>query len=286
MKNKHHEILEKIANLIAQLPSEELLKPDLTPDQIAEWEKCRRVQLLLAEEWGCRYVYKNHRYPIEEARDRGEITKAKARLYLAMIVETEKRWELVQAAEPLLREFHEQLARSPELQQALLEALESNPLLDRSSSRTFLKKIAEKYPFKTDFDLFAYSLKEEADYVFSSCLESYKELSIKKCGKVLDTIGVLLETNHQLNETSLKLVKKIKNNLGTEKLNLNWWTFTLSLCKICASTNPDVEKTLTAYEQFYEEMLGLAKTVTRQVPSKAWKQGKLLHGTKHGGIYR
>jgi hypothetical protein len=286
MKNKHHETLENIANLIAQLPSDELLKTDLTPDQIAEWEKCRKVQLLLAEEWRCRYVYKNHRYPIEEARDRGEITKAKARLYLAMIVETEKRWELVQAADPLLREFHEQHALSPQLQQALLEALESNPLLDRSSSRTFLKKIAEKYPFKTDFDLFAHILKEEADDEFSCCLEPYKELSIKKCHKVLDTIGGLLETNHQLNETSLKLVKKIKNNLGTEKLNLNWWTFTLSLCKICASTNPDVEKTLTAYEQFYEEMLGLAKTVTRQVPSKAWKHGKLLHGTKHGGIYR
>jgi hypothetical protein len=123
MKTQNRETLKKIAELMACLPSDELLKPDMTLDKIAERQKCRRVQLVLAEEWRCRYIFENRCYPIEEAYDRREISKAKANLYFLIIVETEKRWGLFQAAEPLLRGFQEQLAGSPPLQEALSTSL-------------------------------------------------------------------------------------------------------------------------------------------------------------------
>jgi hypothetical protein len=219
------------------------------------------VQLLLAEEWRCRYLYNNHRYPIEEARDRREITKAKARLYLSMIVETDRRWKLVKTAEPLLRE-------------------EFNLLNTSINSPDF------QYPFNSDFDFFTHVLREEADQAFSCCLEPYLEISSKRYSEIFDDI---LEFN-SLEERSPQLcfdyLKKIENNFKGERPTWNWWTLMLFICEIHAPQNREIMQKLIDYKQSCEKTLRAAKTVTRKMPSKAWKKGGLLLGSQKGGVYR
>ncbi|MEG4280404.1 MULTISPECIES: hypothetical protein [Microcoleus] len=65
MNRKNPEIGEQIAQRIASLPSDDLLKQAQTPAQIEEWYKARKIQLLLAECWRAKWLVKNY-YPIEE----------------------------------------------------------------------------------------------------------------------------------------------------------------------------------------------------------------------------
>ncbi|HEY9296503.1 MAG TPA: hypothetical protein VIQ31_09035 [Phormidium sp.] len=51
MNRKNPEIGEQIAQRIASLPSDDLLKQAQTPAQIEQWYKARKIQLLLAECW-------------------------------------------------------------------------------------------------------------------------------------------------------------------------------------------------------------------------------------------
>lgn len=107
MEKSEFETLKKIADIIEHLPTDELFSPTFTQDQKIEWEKARKFQGLLASEWRSRYnISQQVSYPIEESCDRGEITKAKAKILLLSVDEHQKRWELIQVAEPLLREKH------------------------------------------------------------------------------------------------------------------------------------------------------------------------------------
>jgi hypothetical protein len=73
MNPENHEINEKIAQLIASLPSDHLLQPDLmTEDQINEWQQLRNVQLLITECWRAKFIV-GQGDPIVEALDKGSI---------------------------------------------------------------------------------------------------------------------------------------------------------------------------------------------------------------------
>ena len=61
MNRKNPEIGEQIAQRIASLPSDDILKQA----QTEEWYKARKIQLLLAECWRAKWLVKNY-YPIEE----------------------------------------------------------------------------------------------------------------------------------------------------------------------------------------------------------------------------
>jgi len=64
-ESKNPEIGEQMAQYIASLPSDDLLKQAQTPNQIEECYKARKIQLLLAECWRAKWRVKNY-YPIEE----------------------------------------------------------------------------------------------------------------------------------------------------------------------------------------------------------------------------
>lgn len=79
MSRKTPKTKEKIAQLIASLPSDSLRQQAKTPAQIEEWEKQRKTQLLVAECWKAKYLKKGY-YPIDEALERQEISPRKADL--------------------------------------------------------------------------------------------------------------------------------------------------------------------------------------------------------------
>jgi hypothetical protein len=281
MNTQNRETLEKIAELMAHLPSDGLLKSDLTSDQIAEWEKCRKVQLLLAQQWRGRYVSNTPGYPIEEAGDRGEITKRQVKLYLLMVSELWERWQLVQVVEPSFKKWFELVHAevvAPDFQA---------PVSDQLSLEPLWRMFRGEYPFKSDFDFFAQLIKEEVDDVFAACLEPYYEISAKKCGRVLNTISDFLSTNSQLRDMSPTVFKKIKDDLGWEKLEFNWWTLMiLFCCETSSFVNPLVVERFNKYRDISAKALRVGTTETRYIRSRAWKQGILGYGDGRGGVYR
>lgn len=278
-KVRNPEIFEKIGDLMACLPSDELKKPNLTPDaagtlraQIGSWEKARKVQLLLSQEWNCRYVQENRSYPIEEALDRGEISKAQARLFLSAIVEMEKRWELVESVEPLLREDFPRL-----------RTIAHSAFSQAFRGGRFSWKIFESdYPFLSDFDLFAQILREDADSAFSACLEPYCEISFKKHRLYLDRILKLPVIGI---EGGIKYLKSILKESG-ERYVVDWFCLVLFTCFLHLSSNREVREKLINYCASGEESFQAAITVSKKIPSRAWKKGALLYGTERGGVYR
>ncbi|MBO0350037.1 hypothetical protein J0895_13125, partial [Phormidium pseudopriestleyi FRX01] len=64
---------EKIAQLIASLPSDRLLEQCQTPQQQAEWHNARTNQQMIADCWRAKYMEK-FGDPIADACDRGEIS--------------------------------------------------------------------------------------------------------------------------------------------------------------------------------------------------------------------
>jgi hypothetical protein len=99
------EIGEQIARLIASLPSGYLLQQAKTKDQIEEWHKARKNQLLLAECWKAKYLVTGY-YPVEDALSRQEISEPKAELIDRCVNEYKARWELCQVAEKYVKELH------------------------------------------------------------------------------------------------------------------------------------------------------------------------------------
>ncbi len=65
MNRKNPEIGEQIAQRIASLPRDDLLKQAQTSVKIEEGYKARKIQLFLAECWRAKWLVKNY-YPIEE----------------------------------------------------------------------------------------------------------------------------------------------------------------------------------------------------------------------------
>jgi len=162
MNQKIPEIDEQIAQLIASLPSERLLQQAKTPAQIEEWHKARQTQILLAECWKSKWLVKDY-YPVEEAVKRQEISQRKAELINSCVNEKKARWELCQVAEEYVKRRH-----------ALLQIVEHFPKpFAHFWYKFFHEASLRQYPFQSAYDLFAATLKEEADGSFSVCLEPY-----------------------------------------------------------------------------------------------------------------
>lgn len=284
MEKSEFETLKKIADVIEYLPTDELFSPTFTQDQKNEWEKTRKFQCLLASEWRSRYnISPQVSYPIESACDRGEITKAKANILLLSVEEHQKRWELIKVAEPLLRDKHKILQEkfcSPPIKNAL-----SKPIMNKLFDNYFWYKLEQEYPFQSDFELFTHILIEEANYTFSSCLDNYCEISSKKMHSFLHHILEIIKSDSDESNSKMKDWKKIKGNLVWLKTFWNWWAITLFICQYDSSKNPIIKDKLIDYKKCFHECMKKAKSESRKLPSKAWKNGKLLHGAKQGGIY-
>ncbi|MBR8832106.1 MAG: hypothetical protein N5P05_004437 (plasmid) [Chroococcopsis gigantea SAG 12.99] len=276
---------EKIADLMEGLCSDEIKTEltagrSLTDDQNKEWKKIRELRSLLAEEWRCRHVDKNHVYPIDNARDRSVISKDEANLLNEMIVEIEKRWERIQVVDPLLRQNY-----APILGKAH-DSFSQASLGVRFS----WGKFPLLYPFKTDLDLFAQTLKEDVYDVFSPCLEPYIELPIEKSRDYLDSLVKLPSLNAARGEdeiTDLKKILKI-SGLGVGEPYITDWRFLVIFTCLLPEFKTLIGDQLISYDNSYQKCLrlGIKLSKQRRSKSKRWLNGVLAYGTEKGGVYR
>jgi len=283
MNPKDYEILKKIAQLLATLPSDSLLQKAQTKDQIEEWHKLRKTQILLAECWKAKWLVKNY-YPIEEALDKQEISQRKAEFIFLCVDECKARWELCQVAEkyvadlykalPLLTGYIDQLPKS------------TTQLWDKIFAQVSLKP----YPFKSAYDLFAESLKEDVNDSFSVCLEPYYDVPRKKWGKATKQFTEVLEqagSNGIYPRLNSREESKLKENLVWNKVKFSWIGMILWTCQIEAFHNDDplLRQKLVSYNHSLQELLRKQFTASRKLRGWAWIKGELFGTSGPGGVY-
>jgi hypothetical protein len=282
MNQKISEIDEQIVQLIASLPSDRLLQQAKTPAQIEEWHKARQTQLLLAECWKSKWLVKDY-YPVEEAVKRQEISRRKAELMDCCVNEYKSRWELCQVAEKYVKRLHTEL-------QKLTGYVEHSPKPFVHFWYKFFHRVSLKqYPFQSAYDLFAETLKEDADGSFSVCLEPYYEVPMKKWRKMTKQYAQLLE-QAELDGIYPKLrnaeEQKLKKNLVWHKVGFSWIGMLQLACQIEAKNDPLLRKKLLTYNDSLQEALSFAVIASHNLHGWAWHKGELLDASGAGGIYR
>jgi len=282
MNQKTPSIDEQIAQLIANLPSDRLLQQAKTPAQIEEWHKARKTQLLLAECWKSKWLVKDY-YPVEEAVKRQEISQRKAELIYCCVNEYKARWELCEVAEKYVKKLHTEL-------QKLTGYVEHSPKPFVHFWYNFFHQASlRQYPFQSAYDLFAETLKEDADGSFSVCLEPYYDVPMKKWRLAAKQYAQLLE-QAELDGIYPKLrdaeEQKLKRNLVWHKVGFSWIGMLQLACQIEVKNDPLLSKQLVAYNKSLWEALSLGVSASRNLHGWAWHKGELLCTDKAGGIYR
>ena len=283
MSLKENEMLEQIAQLIASLPSDYLLQPDLmTDDQISEWQQSRNTQLLIAECWRAKFIVKQGD-PIAEALDRKEISKHKYDLIWLTVNRYKTQLELVQIAEPYLKNTHSRLAY------VSLYAKYFPKAISKIWCKFFKNIFTKKYPFESSYNLFVDSLKEEVDGSFSWCLKPYYDVTIKKWTKgIKQLIRVFEQENPEelyAQQTPIE-VEKLKSNFGWDKLEFSWMGMTLIVCQFAVLSDPLLRSKLIEYYKLLQESFKLVATISRKLPGFAWISGEEVYASKTGGVYR
>jgi hypothetical protein len=282
MSLKDDEILEKIAQLIASLPSDYHLQYLRTDDQINEWQQSRNTQFLIAECWRAKFIVKQGD-PIAEALDRKEISIHKYELIWLTVNRYQSQWELVQAAEPYLK-------KAPSVLLSISGYADYFPKQISKLWHKFFKNISIKeYSFKSSYDLFVDSLIEEVDGSFSWCLRPYYDVTLKKWTKGIKQLSKAFEQENlekiYTQQTPIE-VEKLKSNFGWDKLEFSWMGMTLMVCQFALLSDPLLRSKLVEYYKLLQETFKLAATISRKLPGFAWISGEQVYASKTGGVYR
>jgi len=160
--------------------------------------------------------------------------------------EYKARWELCKVAEKYVKKCHAEL-------QNLTISVAQCPQLSAHLSSKFLHQASlRQYPFQSAYDLFAETLKEDADSSFSVCLEPYYEVPMKKWRQVGKQYTQLLK-QAKLDGTYPQLKKaeeqRLKTNLVWHKVGFSWIGMVLWTCQIEAGNDPLLSKQLVAYNK-------------------------------------
>lgn len=281
MNPENDQILQKIAQRIASLPSDDLLQKCQTQAQIDEWHKARKTQLLLAECWRAKFLVKNY-YLIDEAVDRQKISQRKADIIALSIAELKSRWELCKIAETYVKELHSSL------QSLACHIIARFPKITLFWYDFFCRVPLTPYPFQSPYDLFVETLKEDADGSFSVCLEPYYEVSMKKSREAVNQYTKLLEqaeSNGIYPKLNHPQEQKLKGNFFGNKVSFSWLGMLLFVSQIKAPDDPLLRKNLVAYHKSLRELLTLAVKASRNLHSWAWKKGELHKASAAGGVY-
>lgn len=283
MSLKENEMLEQIAQLIASLPSDYLLQPDLMTDaQISEWHQSRNTQHLIAECWRAKFIL-NQGDPIAEALDRKEISKHKYDLIWLTVNRYKAQCELTQLAEPYLKTAHYILTYIS------LYAEHFPKPISKIWCKFFKNISTKKYPFESSYDLFVNSLKEEVDDSFSWCLRPYYTVPIKKWAKGIKQLIKVFEQEKPeelyAQQTPIE-VEKLKSNFGWDKLEFSWMAMTLIVCQFAGLSDPLLRSKLIDYYKLLQESFKLVATISRKLPGFAWISGEEVYASKTGGVYR
>lgn len=271
------EVVERIAQLLENLPSDYLYQPDLlTEDQINEWNQLRNNNILIAN------CLRKQYHLLNEAIDKKEISQHKYHLVLLMVKQYEARWKLFQVAEKYVKVFHSKLKRL----NAYIEKL-PHPM-KKLWNNLFRGISLKQYPFESTYDLFAETLREETDEVFRCSLNSYYVVTIDKWREATKQMTEILDKGKQdgiYPQLKNREINVLKNKLGLDKLGFSWLGMTLLVCQLEAPKDILLREKLIAYNQTLKEALSEAVKASRKVRSFAWDKGKVINALGAGGIY-
>lgn len=290
MAQNNIELLEQIAQLLENLPSEELLKQAKSPDQIKEWHSVRRGNKILAECWRAKFI--NHcDAPINQSLDRKEIDKLRYEGIWILVEQYKVLWDIVQLVEPDVKLAHFIIRLIAKFTDYYSLQLPQNFL------KIFGNILQYDYPFNSGFELFAEILTETETDRFSICLKPYQEISITKGEdgfkqvKEIVSQGITKEFYPLVNPID---TKKIKSNFPWDSFQISWMTMTIMVCQLAGFTKPLLKEKLHKFNTLIAEMCRLGITACRKRDSQtwrklhsfAWKNGKIIYASKNGGVYR
>jgi hypothetical protein len=304
--------LEKIGQLIASLPSKDLLQRCQTEAQRNEWQNYKKNQLLLAEAWKAEFIL-GQGDPIHDALTKQEISKHRHDMLQAKVLLYKQQWELIKAANQYVEQWHNTIYEllSKVAKKLLPRRFPSRPPLSSPNPsyppltppsegggqrNKFLIKSNQsvsggvgKYPFDSAFDLFAEIIREEVNGTFSWCLEPYYEVPVKKWREATKWLIKNSFEKVQADGTYPELkppeVTKLKNKLVWNKLGFSWLGVTLLVCQFVAMRDRTLAKKLIAYNWQLAEYAKVGVTASGKVGGFAWKKGKIMPASKAGGIY-
>lgn len=282
MSLKENQMLEQIAQLIASLPSNYLLQPDLmTDDQLSEWHESRNTQILIAECWKAKFITKQGD-PIAETRDRKEISQHNHDLINLTANRYKSQWEFIESVENYVKKGN----YDP---QHLLSFADSQPKTVIQLWHRNIKLFSrQEYPFKSAYELFKETLVEEIDGRFLWCRKDYYVVPTKKWREATKQLSQILEgeTYDEIN-SHLNSVKsqKLISKLGRHNLDFSWLDMTLFVGELAAVNDPLLKKKLIDFKQSLSDCLKLATTASRKLPGFKWEKGKVVYASKNGGVY-
>nr|WP_293092695.1 hypothetical protein [Okeania sp. SIO2F4] len=279
MSQSEREVLEKIAQVMENLPSESLLAECWTEEQKQEWQKARNVQVYIAECWRAKFIYQQGD-PIVEALEKKEIVQYKYDLIWLTVNQYKTQWELIQVAEKYVRQ----------LQSAFTNLLSSKKISSQFykffPDRIFLKP----YPFNSAYDLFVATLKEEIEGSFKICLEKHYDINLKTIKKgVKQLIEIIKQTdNHSgiYSELHPKKQQTLKKNMGWRRFSFSWLGTTILICQLVAIWNSSVRTKLAAFNKSSIEALNLSIKASSKLKLQAftWIDGQKVPFDKFGGV--
>jgi len=294
MSQKEREVLEKIAQVMESLPSENLLEKCWTEEQKEEWYKRRKWNILIAKAWReeCNLIKGDC---LGIALKNQEIDKLEQDGIELLIDYYNTLWEIVKIVEPYIDFFHSFLRYIVSTADCL-----SVPL-PKVFIDLFLKKLRQEYLFTSPYGLFSAILKENENNLFSVCLKPYQEIYLtdaQKGSKLVEKFlyqGMKDGCYYQPNDDEFQQLKKY---FSWEDFYASWQNMTLMVGQLAIR-----EKLLTKNEELllkekFEEFNKLAMetcrlngTASRKRKSKtwdkrrsvAWKNGKKAYA--EGGVY-
>ncbi len=290
MTQNNVEILEQIAQLLENLPCEQLLQQAKTPDQIEEWHSQRRGNKIIAECWRAKFI--NHSdAPINQALDRKEIDELRYKGIWHLVKQYKVLWDIVQLAEPYVKKVHSELRDCWELAE-----INSVPL-PKEFIHTFQPIIKKEYSFCSAFELYIAILKEMENTRFLQCFKGYQEISIPKAEKGFKQLReIVAQGSRDKLYPSLNPIetKELKNNFSGDEFQISWMSLTIFACQFAEAINSSLKDKLHEFNKLVMEMSELGVTACRKRESKtwrkprsfAWKNGRRIYASKNGGVYR
>lgn len=269
---------EKIAQLIASLPSDRLLEQCQTPQQQAEWHNSRMNQQMIADCWRSKFIEK-FSDPIADALEQGKISQHKHDLINSRVNLYREQWQLIKIAHPHIQAWH----------QAIYQQTQKHPIFFKLWHKFFSPGFKNPYPFASFWELFSQTLEEEVNAPIEWSLEPYYDVPVKKWRTAT---GLLKEQVENLNaDGSYQEVKpstgdKLKNQLVYNKVTFSWLGFTLFVCQFIAVQNPGIRKQSTAFHRALAEYYKMGIRASRAVRGFAWYKGEQVPSTQYGGTYR
>ncbi|OZH52272.1 hypothetical protein AFK68_25440 [Hydrocoleum sp. CS-953] len=276
MTQKEREVLEKIAQVMENLPSESLLAKCWTEEQKEEWQKVRNTQLYIAECWRYNFIY-NQVYPLPEALNKPEVSKHKYDLIVLSVELYKAQWELIQVAEKYVKRVHAQPTK-------LVPNKVKNQLYKFFPDSIFLKP----YPFNSDYDLFVATLKEEIEGAFEICLEKHYSINFKRIKNGVKQLIDIIDNANKKGGIYPKLHPKeqqeLKKNMGWHRISFSWWGMILFICQFAAIRDSSIRQKLTVVNKSLIKAFELSAKASYKLKSFTSIDGKKVPFDKFGGV--